>query len=234
MNLIDVVNSAFGFSGIFSFEFRTRNPKTNQLGAWLSEFFFLLPPEEYSIQEGYKATITKTISDAWVDDFGNDIKQIKLSGSLYSYYLGNTLNNEKIPINTGISGLDEIFKLRYIVSRFRDPYTINNESSLKSAFPEINSLMAIITTSKPTYDNIGIIYHDYDDNNHYEIIFTNFTMSRSKNDPYTINYVIEMKTLKEHNGIYSIGLSNIIKKELMTSAILQANQQLTDIRSTIS
>jgi len=229
MNLLDILSDAFSFTGIFSFEFFSRNPQTSQLGGWLTELFFLLPPEEYTIQEGYKATVTKTMSDAWVDDFGNDIKVIKLTGSLYSYYVGNIFNSENIPVNTGISGLDEFFKLRYIVSRFRDPNGTDNHSELKSVFPEINALMALIGSSKATYENIGIVYHDYDDNNHYEVIFTNFTMSRSKADPWTINYTIEMKTIREYSGIYSLGLGRVLKKESLSDILTAARDQFYNV-----
>jgi hypothetical protein len=224
-----VLGAGFKYNGIFSFEFMPRDPQTGNLNGWITEVFLLLAPEEYTIQEGYKVSINKTISNAWVDDFGNDIKTIKLSGSIYSYYVGTIFNSEKVPIHIGISGLDEFFKLRYIVSRFRDTNSQNTNSEIKSVFPEVSQLMSAIGESKASYENIGIVYHDYDDNNHYEVIFTNFTMSRSKNDPFTINYSIEMKTLKEYDRIYSTGIGKIGRKESLNEIFNIAKEKFDDI-----
>ena len=195
----------------------------------------MLAPEEYTMKEGYKVTITKTVGSSWVDDFGNDIKTIKLSGSLYSYYFGNVPSSigEISPI--GISGLDEFFKLRYITSRFRDPNSQLNNSNLLSVFPEIDVLMSVVNNIKPTYDNIGIVYHDYDDNNHYEVIFTDSTWTRSKSDPYTINYSLELKTVGEYTNLYSLGVSLVRKKEtlmgILTSTRDDINDTINDINS---
>ena len=76
-------------TGAFSFAIHPRNPLTGKASPIpVYESFFLLPPESYSMKEGYKVTVNKTINGAWVDDFGNDVKKISLKGSLYSYYFG--------------------------------------------------------------------------------------------------------------------------------------------------
>jgi hypothetical protein len=225
MNLLDVLSEGFSFSGIYSFEFFQRNKQTSELSDKIIEIFLLLPPEEYSINEGYKVTITKTISDSWVDDFGNDIKTIKISGSLYAYYTGTIYNSEKVPVSTGISGLDEFFKLRYIFSRFRDSSGNSADSNLKSVFPDLNSLTSILGNNKGNYEDVGIVYHDYDDNNHFEVIFTDFQMSKNKTDPWTINYSLEMKALKPYNS--SEMTKNLRKKETMSNIMNFVEEQLS-------
>lgn len=245
MSLLKILGTEYEPTAAFSFEFFLR--KQN---ARVGELFFLLPPEEYSMTEGYKVTVTKTAGGGWIDDFGNDFKQLRLSGSLYSYYSGypTTINNVNSSLESGIiggakkfaknignkvveqgkrftegaanifgvsipglkgmSGLEEFFKLRYIVSRFRDDF----KSIPKGISQEDYDKIISATEGKSLYDKIGIIFHDYDDNNHYEIVFTNFTMNRSKDDPFTIKYTIEMTCLKEDTHDF-LGIGKVVQRE---------------------
>ena len=263
-NLFDTFNNNYQPTSTFSFQFWKKDKKTKKLlpGASgdLGEMFFLVPPEEYSIQEGYRVTVTKTISSAWVDDFGNDIKVIKMSGSLYSYYIGalptskdsnKTMSQNIMKGNWGqaavnfgtdsgkvgraftnelgidldipgvvyASGLDEFFKLRFIVSRFRDVRPgMFEDGSLSRKFPMLQDLVTEVNNGRVLYDDIAIIYHDYDDNNHFEVVFSDFQMSRSKDDPFTIKYSIEMKCLNRVQNLYS-GLGEIRRKENLANIL---------------
>lgn len=251
-NLLDILDNSYQPSGAYSFEFRDRDSLTGKVGFPISELFFLLPPEEYSIQEGYKITVNKTISGAWIDDFGNDFKNIKISGSLYSYYVGTpaktSLAAEKLPPfvrnlknqafgladefkklagsfsnQVGldipgleiISGLDEFFKLRYILSRFRDTKpkeNLTSDQAIVKKFPDIGPILTKVKEGKKLFTDIAIIYHDYDDNNHYEVVFNDFSMSRSAKDPFTIMYSIQLTGIKEFANQYS-GIGQAKRKE---------------------
>jgi len=253
MSLLKLLGNEYTPTAAFSFEFFERT-SSGAIGSKLGEeIFFLLPPEEYSMSEGYKVTVTKTSGGGWVDDFGNDFKTLRLSGSLHSYYsgypvskpniesgalssakdfvkktgegiiqqgkrLGNSLLNTvgiNIPGLAGLSGLDEFFKLRWIVSRLRDVYIGDQGQQIFSKAPnDISDLNTILSLEggNALYDKLVIVYHDYDDNNHYEVIFTNFTMNRTKDDPFTINYTIEMTCMREFKNIY-LGLGKVTKKE---------------------
>jgi LysM repeat protein len=216
-------------SGAFSIEIAKRDPVTGgKSGTALAESFFLLPPESQTVEEGYKVSVTKTINGAWIDDFGNDIKKISIQGSLWSYYFGlpNSTGNaagtfggqflstasktitdfgqNAIAPVTGVSALDEFFKLRYIVSRFREEEKSKNSkefSALASVFPELARLKeAISETRKPSYKDFIFIYHDYDDGNHFDVIFEKFSATRSKEDPFNVVYNIEMTGIKNTDG----------------------------------
>lgn len=251
-SLLDALDNTYQPTSVYSFEFRERNALTGKVGNSLTELFFLLPPEEYTINEGYKITVNRTISGGWVDDFGNDFKDIKISGSLYTYFVGTpaktsfgtnalpplvrNLKNQGIGIANQfkklagsfasqigldipgleiISGLDEFFKLRYILSRFRDTKTKENltaDQAIVKKFPDLQILLARAQSQKILFKDIAVIYHDYDDNNHYEVTFNNFNMARSAKDPFTINYRIHLIGLKEFNNQYS-GIGASVKKE---------------------
>jgi hypothetical protein len=217
-------------TGAFSFEIWTRSKTTGRKARRLTESFFLLGPTEQSIDEGYKLTVNKTMGGAWIDDFGNDVKKISVAGSLYTYYLG--VPSSAAPTDlpsipgleagaaaaidvgqgilagpTGISALDEFFKLRYILSRFRDSKSIGGfavpsivpspgEVKLFSVFPELSQLYVEIATGREANnENFVFIYHDYDDGNHFEVIIEKFMAKRSASDPFTVNYNIEMTAI---------------------------------------
>ncbi len=275
MSLLDALDNTYQPTSVYSFEFRERHPLTGKVGRSYTELFFLLPPEEYSINEGYKITVNKTIGGGWVDDFGNDFKDIKISGSLYTYYVGTPAKTSFAEMNLPplvrnlkaqgvglankfkqlagsfaaqlgldipgleiISGLDEFFKLRYILSRFRDTKTkesLTADQAIVKKFPDLDILLASAGAQKTLFKDIAVIYHDYDDNNHYEVTFNNFNISRSAKDPFTITYKIHLTGLKEFNNQYS-GIGYSKKKEdpfavinSIMNEIKELNEELLEI-----
>jgi len=274
MGLTKLLGTEYIPTAAFSFEFFKRNPTTKRFGLadQLGEIFFLLPPEEYSMTEGYRVSISKTAGGGWVDDFGNDFKQLRLSGSLYSYYTGYPVTSANIetgalggmknyvkkigndvlqqgkklvegvanefgvsiPGLKGLSGLEEFFKLRYLVSRFRDVIVDDKGQKTTVAAPNIPELESIVdqVSGKALYDAIGIVYHDYDDNNHFEIVFTDFTMRKSKDDPFTINYVIEMTCMRMVDNMY-LGEGKITQKESASAVLTEFRKTYNDILNDI-
>lgn len=173
---------AYNPKGLFSFEFVTPQ------GRLLTEMFFLLAPDDYTIQEGYKVSIRKKLVGVHVDDFGNDMKTISLSGEIYSLFEGQA----------GVVTLDgnsEFRKLRYALSRFRD--FVNGQHIRNSITTLDTSVLESLSERETRWDNLICIYHDYDDDNHYQVIFENFSMSRSKGDPHTIRYSIQMRGIED-------------------------------------
>jgi len=274
MSLAKILGTAYEPTAAFSFEFFRRDPsnRSNWFPNHLGEIFFLLPPEEYSLTEGYRVNITKTASGGWIDDFGNDFKQLRLTGSLYSYYSGypvtkpnvaagalsgpkdfakkvgskvlqqgkrlvESVANEfgvSIPGLKGLSGLEEFFKLRWMLSRFRDEITGESGEKSKVSPPESLENETIIgIADEPLFDSIMLVYHDYDDNNHFEVILNNFTMRRSKSDPFTINYVIEMTCVRTYNSIY-LGEGKIMTKENPSAIISEFKDTFNDVLDTLS
>jgi hypothetical protein len=259
MSLLKLLGTEFNPTATFSFEFFKRmTVNSKDLLVPIREIFFLLPPETYSLQEGYKITVTKTADGAFIDDFGNDLKRLRLSGSLYSYYQGFPGTNARIDSNTGniaaqsggdriaqefvnrnaleasgalasfginvpglggLTGLDEFFKLRWLVSRFRDQYIMPAAVGETKKFPntpdQSTKDLSIILDSmqgQVLFDKIAVVYHDYDDNNHFEVVFNNFSMRRSKEDPFTIFYDIDLICTREVQSNF-LGAGKSVQKE---------------------
>lgn len=177
--------------GMFSFEFRAKNGMAAGTLP-LTEIFFVIPPSEITVAEGYRVNVTKTFGGGFVTDFGNDYKQITLSGEIYMY------QEETIGL-LPMLGVDQFFQLRYALSRWRDffdgapvpqPYLSPNLYSLRNQ-------IGFEGRDGTLYDAIEIVFHDYDDNNHYSVVIDDFSMTRTADDPWTISYTIAMTAIRD-------------------------------------
>lgn len=236
MGLFELLSS-FTPTAAYSFEFFKKNQDGSvNFGARVGdEIFFLIPPEESSIKEGYRISINKTIGGGWVNDFGNDFKKIRLQGSLYSYFLGylkESVNEDQglngiatgasragtsavnavlqsvsgglLDISPRVSGFDEFMKLRFVLSRWRDTKEsklvdqVSSRTANSTFFDKFGEKRGNIKKlSGLSYKDLAVVYHDYDDNNHYEVVIESAEFTRSKSDPFTMNYSIEMTGLRE-------------------------------------
>lgn len=261
----------------YSFEFIKR--KTNKT---IAECFLLLPPTEYSLQQGFRVAETKTANGAWVDDFGNDFKQIKIHWDIYFYYMSEVnkapqsgglgkfaegLANDFAGVAKGalstiglydmLSGLDEFFRLRYMLSEGRDLSLIQGTGSAlehpkNSDFKslgrfkrtEIDKIVEESIASKLNYQDVKVVYHDYDDMNHYEVIIKNFQFNRSARDPWSFTLDVDLLGLQPVYGKGNVtgdiekfgdpadifkGISNIVGK--LTGII---DKTLTGIANVVS
>ncbi|MFQ3675780.1 MAG: LysM domain-containing protein [Endomicrobiia bacterium] len=214
----------------YSFEFINR--KTNRT---ITETFLLLPPTEYSLQQGFRVNEIKTANGGYIDDFGNDYKKINIHWDIYFYYLSepnkppstggfgrmienlandltnvakNTLNT--IGLYDMLSGLDEFFRLRYMLAEGRDISLITgntihpkqNDFQSISRFKRtgVDKLVIESEINELNYHDIKVIYHDYDDCNHYEVIIKDFKFGRSAKDPWSFTLDIELLALQPYYG----------------------------------
>lgn len=107
-----------------------------------------------------------------------------------------------------LSGLDEFFKLRYLFSEARDQslltendahiHPMEAEFMLKNKYKStgMDTLSAYAKAYALNYQDIQVIYHDYDERHHYEVVVDQFEFSRSKEDPWSFKLKIELTALK--------------------------------------
>lgn len=210
-------------TGAFSFEFRNR--KTDKE---IETITILLPPKNYRIRENFLVNATKTISGVHVDDYGNDMKDISVSGNIHFFYAAQPPNPLKesgpervlrdlanqaigaavdlaqqalptallnaIPGLDFLTGLQEMFRLRYIVSRLRDKYPGGKFSKPPLGLRGIERLLAL---QGYRHKDVKVVYHDWDDNNHFEVVFQSFEITRDSGDVFSFDYAIEMKAVAE-------------------------------------
>lgn len=235
---------ALGFkpTALYSFEYIPRQRKNDKV-----EMFMLVPPEQYSMQYGYRMTVHKTIGSTVVDWSGVDNPVIQLGGSLWSYWLdqlpapfgNNLLGNGKagailnnfasglvnkaatalasavsnfFPLNQ-MSGLDEFFRIKFMLYDFWQKDGLALEPGLTSdqlVPTSLNTLgqlpvdgifggmrkLAKMSLDNNLYD-IQFVYHDYDDNIHWEVVPQNFQVSRDKNDPFTARWSVSLVGIRD-------------------------------------
>lgn len=230
---------ALGFNptALYSFEFIPRAARSR--GA---EMFLLVPPEQYSMQYGYRMTVHKTIGSTVVDWSGVDNPIITLGGSLWSYWLdqlpapfgnkllgdgaaGAILNNfvsgavnkaataigaavsNIFPLNQ-MSGLDEFFRLKFMLYDFwqNEGLSLDARMTSDNLIPTSLNTLGILPADgifggmrklkdlakeNNLYD-IQLVYHDYDDDIHWEVVPQDFRVSRNKNDPFTASWSVSL------------------------------------------
>ena len=114
----------FIFTGLYSFEFVNKNRNT------IAEIFFLTPPKGKTVSESTRSATVPTLGGNYNIDGGNATKSITLNGCLYFPYIGspdNPVARDNTGLQNTLSGLEEFFKLRWMLIRFRD-YTMMSKA----------------------------------------------------------------------------------------------------------
>jgi hypothetical protein len=200
--LVTALVGNYEASGLYSFEFAPVGKKRT-----LAEIFLLLPPESVTVSEPQRASLIPTLTGGYYSDHGAEFKDITIEGSVHFYYAGSPsragkqygITAKDIP-NDVIDGFTEFMKLRFMLSRYRD-YTMSPNGKLKTPnFSSIEGLTALrdfvmeqIDKGRGALaDQLELIWHDYDYDDHYKVKIENFTAVRSKDDPWTVKYTINM------------------------------------------
>jgi hypothetical protein len=230
--LFKAIGVAYEPTNAYSFEFRTSK------GGFITEVFMLLPPESYEVTEPTRSTLTKTIGGGYLKDFGNDFKEINIRGSSHFFYLGSPSNKGESFTRRDdfINGYEEFMKLRFLISRYRD-YTLTPGGNLgrlvvPTIFGSNNSLFPVlalankvrtnlIQNKNATYDEIELIWHNYDDDDHFKVRVANFQSSRSKEDPFSVNFNIVLEAYEidaNRSGFSNVPVSRRKKSSVKEQA----------------
>ena len=203
MNMPSLIQRLYGtitFTGLYSFEFVDKNRNT------ITEIFFMMPPKSKTTSESTRSSTVPTLSGNYNVDGGNSTKEINLSGKLYFPYVGspdNPVARDNIGLDNTLNGLEELMKLRWMLIRYRD-YTLTSNAKITvpiSILPvskEINILYRKIASKLKNktgalYDEIKLIYHDYDDDDHYYVRVDNFSKTQSDSNYIAADYSIQLE-----------------------------------------
>jgi LysM repeat protein len=238
MNLPFLIKSIYGtiaFTGLYSFEFVSKN------GNKIIEIFFMLPPSNKTVEEPTRSSTIPTLASNYNLDAGNATKPMTLSGNLWFPFVGSPDNPvATFPENleNTIDGLNEFFKLRWMLVRYRDYVMTKNSkitipASLLNVSSEINVLFSEVNkrlSSKvgALYDEIKLIIHDYDFDDHYYCRVDRFTSSQDAQDHLSVNYTINLELYERAELTTSIKVNNF--KRPLNEEIEFINNNLTDIK----
>ena len=221
--LIKQVYGEFSFTGLYSFEFVDAHRNT------ITEIFFMMPPKSKHVQEGTRTTINPTFGGNFVTDAGNSIKTISLSGECWIPHVGSTDNplqgsmGSDVSTNNLITGGAEFLKIRFMLSRYRD-YTMTRNAQVDvpaaalNASPEIAILyekVSNLVNKKigALYDQVRVIFHDYDMEDHFYCRVSSFSYSQSDDKYLVIDYTAELECYEVDNRQSTLS-GKVTKKSL--------------------
>ena len=204
---MDTYTSQYTAKGIYSFEF------LDDKGKSITEIVLILPPESVTVSESQRAELMPTLGGGYIVDYGNEFKDISISGSIHFYYVGSRKN----PLATHgsfttsdtsmlIDGFSEFIKLRYMISRYRDYTLTPNAKKIKenfsdTALSDVNALQEYVHKhGNALAPNVEVVFHDYDYDEHWKVKCDKFNISRDKSDPYTVRYDIQLKAYEKYTG----------------------------------
>ncbi|MDD5540687.1 MAG: hypothetical protein PHG61_08350 [Candidatus Marinimicrobia bacterium] len=203
MNLPTLIQHLYGvftFTGLFSFEFVDKSRNT------ITEIFFFTPPKNKTVSEPTRSAVVPTLGGNYNIDGGNATKKINLSGQLYFPYIGspdNPVARENAGLPNPLSGMEEFLKLRWMLIRYRD-YTMTSNArvstpvTLTSVSPQIAQLYKVVSGKIKNKvgalsDEIRLIFHDYDMDDHFYARIASFSSSQSDQKHIAIEYTIEIE-----------------------------------------
>ena len=203
MNLPTLMKSIYGeiaLTGLYSFEFVSSSRKT------IIEIFFMLPPEGKSLEEPTRSSTFPTLGSNYNLDAGNATKQLSLSGNIWFPYVGSPDNPVAAfsgDLENTLDGLNFFFQIRWMLLRYRD-YTMTKDSkvtvptSLLNTSNEINVLFKRVSQNLSSkvgalYDEIQLIFHDYDFDDHYYCRVDTFSANQSAKDHLSVDYSINLE-----------------------------------------
>lgn len=235
MNIPILIKSLYGemtFTGLYSFEFQNKGKK-------VTEIFFMVPPKNKNMNESTRSTTNPTLSGNYNTDAGNATKTMSIKGELWFPTVGSPRNpvaRDASDLDGLIDGLTEFFAMRWYLIRYRD-YTMTKNSRMDipvipmNASPEVTALYKSVSKlvknrSGALYDEIQLIVHDYDMDDHFYCRVSNFSSSQTDSKYLMIEYNIELECYQKYS--VQTAKSPVIKKSLneqvdLSNALLQSS-----------
>jgi len=234
-NLINQLYGKFEFTGLYSFEFVDRNRNT------ISEIFFMVPPKKKDMSEPTRSSTQATLSGNYVMDAGNGTKPMTISGELFFPYVGspdNPVARDSSGLSNTIDGLNEFFKLRWMLIRYRD-YTMTKNArmtvptSVMGLSPGINALYRKISKNLKNkvgalYDEVKVVVHDYDMDDHWYCRVESFSSSMDSAKHIATEYIINLECYSPDTRRSSVKVTQTKKPtneqiDITNSALQQLN-----------
>lgn len=209
----------------------------------------MCPPKKKDMQEPTRSTAQPTLSGNYIIDAGNGTKSMMISGELYFPYVGspdNPIARDNTGLANTIDGLNEFFKLRWMLVRYRD-YTMTRKSKMnvpttvQNLSPSVHTLYKELSSKLRKkigvlYDEVKLIVHDYDMDDHWYCRVNNFSSSQSDEKYIGVMYTIDLECYRPDDGQKALEVTQVKKQtnelvDTTNSALQQLN--FSEVFSTI-
>ena len=200
----------------------------------------MLPPKSKSVSEPTRSTTVPTLGGNFNNDAGNATKTITLNGKLHFPYVGspdNPVARDNAGLQNTIDGLNEFFKLRWMLVRYRD-YTMTRKgrmtvpSSVMNLSPQIVALYEQVSKKVKSkigalYDEVQLIFHDYDMDDHWYCRVDNFSSNQVDTEHIAVSYTITLECYEPDDAQKTIAVSQT--KKSTNESVNDINNQFQDI-----
>jgi len=204
----------------------------------------MIPPKKKDMAEVTRSSTNPTLSSNYITDAGNGTKQLNLSGELFFPYVGspdNPVARDSSQLENQIDGMTEFFKLQWMLIRYRD-YTMTKNgkmvipSTVMNSSPEITALYKKVSQLVKNkigalYDEIQLIVHDYDMDDHYYCRVISFSGSQSDTKYIAVEYNISLE-LHERDNMQSAKTVEI--RRSLNESVDVANTQMQNTNFSVT
>ena len=139
-------------------------------------FTFSLPPESEQINKTQRVNYTKTFGGVVVDDYGNDVSKITLSGTTGNDELKTIFRGNKFPVS--LNGEDELLYLDKLIDKYGQ---IENLKKKEIYLYDLSKFELKSLLTSPNYWRVNI---------------DSFKYSRDKGRPTFFKYTLEVTAYK--------------------------------------
>jgi len=169
-----------------------RNP-----GIPIEAFTLTIPPESMEIEEEQRVSRTDTFGGVFIDDYGEGVKPIKISGHTggstlrETYSSGSTAASSKIDKSKKYNGREAFFYFRDHLMRYKSKKSVKNEYQYYDLrIYDLSLVPSVRVMDKYAVETLSDAYECY---------LEKFKLTRNKERPLFYNYTIEL------TGIRSLG-----------------------------
>lgn len=181
-----VIDSWF-FRHAYMLEFRKKEDVGSETVT--DVFTFSLPPESEQINKSQRVNYTKTFGGVVVDDYGNDISKITLSGTTGNNELKTIFRGlKRAPVS--LNGEDELLYLDKLIDKYGQVENLKNKCIYLYDLSKFE-LKSLLTSP-----------------NYWQVNIDSFKYSRDKGRPTFYKYTLEMTAYKPKRRFASLISSN--------------------------
>ena len=169
-----------------------RNP-----GIPVESFTLTIPPESMEVEEEQRISRTDTFGGVFIDDYGEGVKPIKISGHTggstlrETYSSGSTAASSKIDKSKKYNGREAFFYFRDHLMRYKSKKSVRNEyQHYDLRIYDLSLVPSARVMDKYAVETLSDAYECY---------LEKFKLTRNKERPLFYNYAIEL------TGIRSLG-----------------------------
>jgi hypothetical protein len=159
-------------------------------------FTLVLPPQQLSVKEKQRVTITKTFGNAFIDDYGPDNKEITIRGISGTSSVFPTYSPSGVTSGTG----SEIKTFKTLQEKLNSPGATTGYDARSAFYTFRDTIMRYKEKFSADFDKKELHVYDLWDEQAYKCILLDFTLDRTADKPFYYTYTISLFVYEDLMG----------------------------------